>query len=338
MDARGLGPALNIVFCAVAWGELHAKLFLECCLGSLMHASNLYAIQGRAELLILTDPSTSHYFAGERRDGRIRALEAWLPIRVEALPQDVKPTQSPYQVQANAHRRAMHYALEKGGAVSFLVPDGVVANGFCPTLVDKLDSGIRAVCGLSMRASLEGALGAIRDNDGFLTRGLPNRTLVRIAMEHMHPLFLTSYWDAPRFNKMPYTMLWGDETQLVARTFALHPYLVVPTAESAAFQGTADSDLPGYYSPEETHVVTDSDELLVCELALLKHFAPAFGPGPASVEGVASWAANAVHASQWKNLEHRFWFHADDRSPLSGWRAQDEMVVRKIQQEANRAA
>jgi hypothetical protein len=330
MDAGGLGPAMKIIFCAVVWGDLHSRLFLEFCLQSLMHPSNLYSIEGRAELLILTDPATSKYFAGEHRDGRIRALEAWLPIRVESLPQNVRPDQSPYPVQANAHRRAMQYALEKGAAVSFLVPDGVVANGFCLSLLRKLDLGYRAVCGLSMRATLETAIEAIRAEDGLLVSGLPNRTLVRIALEHMHPLFLTSYWNAPRFNKMPYTMLWGDETQLIARTFALHPYLVVPTEESATFQGTADSDLPGYYSPEETCVITDSDELLVCELALANHFAPAFGPGPASVQGVAEWAKGAVHASQWRNLGHRFWFHTDDAPPLSGWRAADEMIVRQI--------
>ncbi len=321
---------MKIIFCAVVWGDLHSRLFLEFCLQSLMHPSNLYAVEGRAELLILTDPATAKHFAGEHRNGRIRALEAWLPIRVESLPQNVRPDQSPYLVQANAHRRAMQYALEKGAAVSFLVPDGVVANGFCLSLLRKLDLGYRAVCGLSMRATLETAIEAIRAEDGLLVSGLPNRTLVRIALEHMHPLFLTSYWNAPRFNKMPYTLLWGDDNQLIARTFALHPYLVVPTEESAGFQGTADSDLPGYYSPAETCVITDSDELLVCELALANHFAPAFGPGPATERGVAEWAKGAVHASQWRNLEHRFWFHTDDAPPLSGWRAADEMIIKQI--------
>lgn len=325
-----------IVFVAAVWGDLYCRLFLEFCLQSLMHPSNLYAIQGRAELLILTDPASVHYFHGKKRDGRIRALESWLPIVIETLPANVRLDQSPYTVQANAHRRAMQYALEKGAAVSFLVPDGVVANGFCLSLLRKLDSGYRAVCGLSMRATLETAIQAIRAEDGLLASGLPNRTLVRIALEHMHPLFLTSYWNAPRFNKMPYTLLWGDDNQLIARTFALHPYLVVPTEESATFQGTADSDLPGYYSPEETCVVTDSDDLLVCELALANHFAPAFGPGPASVDSVAHWASQpgTVHASQWKNLEHRFWFHTDDSPPLSGWRAADEMIVRQIAHQA----
>lgn len=321
-----------IVFVAAVWGDLYSKIFLECCLGSLMHPSNLPAIAGRAELLILTDPASLHRFHGETRDGRLRAVEPWLPIRIECLPGNIKPDQSPYPVQANAHRRAMQYGLEKGAAVCFLVPDGVVANGFCLSLCSKLDSGYHAVCGLSMRATIETALPALRQGDAFLARGIPNRWLVDVALEHMHPLFLSSYWGAPRANKMPYTLLWGEPGQLIARTFALHPYMVVPNDETVGFEGTADSQLPGLYGADKTFVVTDSDDLLVCELALSSHFSPAFGPGPMTEQGVAEWATQAVHASQWKNLEHRFWYHTDDAPPLSGWRAADGLTVGKIQQ------
>lgn len=323
---------MKILFTACVWGDLYSKIFLEFCLGSLMHPSNLSAIAGRCELLIMTDPSSLHFFHGETRDGRIRAIEQWCPIRIECLTSDVPPDALPYPIQAMAHRLAMRIGIEKGAAVSFLVPDGVVANGFCQSLISKLDQGFRAVCGLSMRATLETAMHAIRQKDGLIIRGLPNRTLVGIALEHMHPLFLCSYWQSPRFNKMPYTLLWGGDGHVVARTFALHPYLVVPTEASAQFQGTADSDLPGFYSPEETYIVTDSDDLLVCELAQMQHFAPAFGPGPASARSVAEWAANGgILPSQWKNLDHRFWFHTDDTPPISEWQASDALTVRKIQ-------
>jgi hypothetical protein len=333
------GHPVPAIFTMVVWGESYATLFLEVALRALLDPTNLPAARGRSEFLLLTDNETLPQIA---RHPRIQQLRSVMPVKIERFRAEGDLYAQRYGLQAALHRKCMQTAIPRNAACVFLGPDSTYGQHFVPNLLARLDVGHDAVIGVAMRAAAEPMVPCLTISPGAPTAD----HLYTLAHANLHPLWLASYWRAPRFTRMPYTILWGDtETRrhgdtetltaspsqpvtasLVARSFALMPYAVVPTEAMLEGDGVIDSILPSLVAnPYYAH---DWSEFPACGVEYLFCWYPPFGPGPADPREVAAWAQGAMDPRQHVNLRHIWRYPGGDGNP--GLTAESDEVVQQI--------
>lgn len=243
------------------WGDEFIDLFLTTAIPNQLSAGNLGALPEGSRYRIFT--SAEDRARLERADA-VRALESVLPVDIVEMDSDGRDL-SKYDREIRYHRRGVEDALRCGAAYIFLAPDHVLATHTMARLVALRAEGYRAVVCPGIRLSREPMLAALAE---YGVSDLPPRTLVRMALQHLHPFTWEHMADARDFSRFPTFVYWRvNGSGLLARCLNLHALMIDParpllpkSAPDGRYLSRSVPDLSMVY------VVTDSDDLVLFEM------------------------------------------------------------------------
>ncbi len=252
------------------WGAAFRRMFAEISLPSQLSPGNLPALPHGDRCLyhLFTTAGDASWLDGQAAMARLRSL---MPVRVTIIDRGAA---SSHALMSECLRQGVWAADDVDAASLFVNPDFVVADGTYAALARLAAAGRRVVFTTGIRLlkeSVEPELAARRDGDGVLA--IAPRELVEVAMRHLHPISTKHFWDDGEGDLIPANLFWtvADEG-LLAHCFHLHPLLVYPECKRVVFGGTVDDDFVEMACPSgDDHVVTDSDDLLVCEISGWHH-------------------------------------------------------------------
>jgi hypothetical protein len=287
-------------FVTAVWGPSHRRTFIEIGLPSLLAAGNIPGISalGRSRFHLFTKPSDLRILEASPVFGLLRRT-----IEVEIDLIDEQFDIAPHLMMSQCHREGLRRAYELGAGTVFVPPDCVWADNSMVNL-ERIAAGKATTVHMTgLRLSLEEAAPRLisewRAPDECLLR-IPPRDLVRLGLQHLHPITKDLFFTGQSEKLMPANLLWMVENEgILAHCFHLHPLLVEPNERNTTFKTTIDDDLALMADPAGTrdYVVQDSDEILAFELSARSHAVQAtYDKG--SVESVAAWAeagANSRH-------------------------------------------
>ena len=201
-------------------------------------------------------------------------------------------------------RKGIADALAAEAAVVFLTPDLIFADGSFAALKRLCESGRDVIFNPGIRTIKQGVTRALSkyEADGIIT--VAPRDLMRIALDNIHPLSNSSWWEEGDGDLIPANLYWRVGSQgILSHCFHLHPLLVRAQRKNPVFFGTVDDDFVVAACPDASrdYVVEDSDEILMIEVSdASRFFVTGFRKG--SVEDVSDWA------EQFANNRHRALF------------------------------
>ena len=296
-DATDEASGISLDFVTPVWGETFTTFFLEVALRTFLAPANLHAVAGLKSSFYRIYTTTADAERIKTHPSFL-ALDALMPVEIHTFTGLVG---NKYGRMSYCHKRAINLANERDAALVFLPPDAVAANGCISALLRLAHAGKRVVFNAGLRLHLEGASGVLRRYCNAETGAISvsSRELMRIALDNLHPITLKHIWDNDGGEQLPQNLFWrvGSEA-LIARCFHLNPLLVYPKNKSATFVSTIDDNFVISACPDSSdwHIVTDSDELLLCELSSVTYDIPGRPiRGIRTVVSFAEISANSLH-------------------------------------------
>lgn len=254
------------------WGDGFIDLFLTTAIPNQLTTGNLESLPQGSRYRILT---SARDLARLEAADAVRALRAVLPVDIVAMDDGPRDNAGPHDVakyhqMIAYHRRAFEDAFECGATLIILAPDHVLATQTMARLVELRAQGYRAVVCPGIRLSKEPMLEALA---GHGRPDLPPRTLVGMALRHLHRFTLEHMADAEPFSRLPTFVYWRvNDGGLLARCLNLHSLMIDPVrrelpkgAPDGRYLFRAVPDLAAVY------VVTDSDDLVIFELTTTRN-------------------------------------------------------------------
>jgi len=179
-----------------------------------------------------------------------------------------------YHALSNAHQLAAREAQVLNAHCIVLSPDMVMADGSLAAVDRLATDGARVVMSAGLRLCEETAIPALKANG--LLAGNPDilrpRTLMRLALDHLHPETERLCFDSPQFIDNPVCLWSVGNDGLLLRSFHLHPLMIDlgSIKEPIDLRGdTIDGAFIGcsFGNWAEVCVETDSDNILVFSLS-----------------------------------------------------------------------
>jgi hypothetical protein len=304
----------------IVWGQAYIERYLRLVLPSHMAPRNLAAFPERADSVyeIHTRPEDVHWF---HASPVFRKLQELMPVRLVVAQTAQAEAGDRYEKLIAFTRRAVLEAREAGALLVFLPPDQLCSDGTFPGISRWAHAGKKAIVMPGLRMVQESAEPVLADRwppEGAGVRGYPPRDLVRIALDHLHPLAASFFTDSPAFlNRWPSHLYWKVPGEgFLCRACHLHPLMVDPRGTDSLGEGTVDGAFLEELcpSPGDVHVVEDSDEMVAVELSRRDQFG-AVPPGHANPSMIARFVdahATRLHESF---LAHPIRIHHQDLSP-----------------------
>jgi hypothetical protein len=310
----------QVTFVMGAWGHWHVDAFLSLCLPSLLSLGNLPAFVGaqRPRYVIFTT-------ADDRRT--MEASPLWprfaelLAVEFELL--RAGEIREPIATQQRIWARAIDMVARRNDFLFLMPPDVVWSDGSLRAMSRALAAGRRIVfVPWHIRVVAETfapAMRAILAERG-ATSGIAGRDLVRLALEHLHPLVAAYRIDGRFFPSHPELFLQPVRHQgLLARIIALTPALFRP-AEIAL---NANKLAVHVYRDDELYLPADSDELFLTSLTpLSKEFHYYSGPRRADPVAIAKWWQYYASGSNDFLARSDYRIHYAEIDPPAWWRAE----------------
>jgi hypothetical protein len=289
-------------FVTAVWGEEYAKTFVNITLPTILSLGNIPAVPNKSECLykIYTTEEGRRIIEGSRA---FAILNEYVRADIYLIQEEIA---NKYVTSSNCYRDAVREADRVEAATVFLIPDMILADGSIRSIVNILRSGKKEILITGIRLVKETVVPRLLEQHsagGVLSIG--PRDLIRLALDHVHPITRSHYYDGDSEGFHPAGLYWRvrDEGFLL-RCFHLHPVAVFPDPQRAAFTGTIDDDMldvPELYD-KDIYIVSDSDEILWCEISSLYNWVPT--PKRAGVEAIAQWMINNTNTFH-RSLIHR---------------------------------
>jgi hypothetical protein len=172
---------------------------------------------------------------------------------IEAEYRELPRHGSPHEIMSRCHADAL--SLADGEAVAFIPPDCAISAGGLEAIRRRLDEGKRLIATICIRVGTEGGP----------RLSYEPRDLMAWALMNRHRMMRVSTWGSDPCSGWPSIVLFNAPCGAIGRAFHLHPIAV--RGGRADYSNTIDDDLVAQFTPEETHVVTDSDELAFVEIS-----------------------------------------------------------------------
>lgn len=314
----------------VVWGPWHTQAYLEVNLPSLLASGNLPALAARhqAEYFIYTTEEDIPRIEASAAFIRARAI---LPIKLIAIQLSAHP--DPIAAHHAYWRESMEEARRGGAILVFIPPDVIWANGAFAHVAAVIDSGKRAILMTYLRVISETVVAEVKTRFGNSDASIvdaPARSLVALALRHLHPLTLTYVRDSQNFPVHPEFILWTVPGEgLLMRILAREVFAIDPNL----FELTPQALLAKKPDLDTVHFVSESDDLFAMSLApFAKDVEWYLKPTALSVLDIARWwliydsPANDVLARQY------FRFHTTEMTPAKWRRAEIESdyLIRRL--------
>jgi hypothetical protein len=320
-------------FLTPVWGKAYTKTYLELVMPAQLSIGNLGAFAGDSwsRYVIYTTRADAETI---KAAPAFQKLSAIIPAVIEIIDHEIVV---PHDSMSICFRKGITGALAADAAVVFLTPDLIFADGSFAALKRLCESGRDVVFNPGIRTIKQGVTRALLSKyeaDGVITVG--PRDLMRVALDNIHPLSNSSWWEEGEGDLIPANLYWRVGSQgILSHCFHLHPLLVRAQRKNPIFFGTVDDDFVVAACPDASrdHVVEDSDEILMIEVSdAARFFMTGFRKG--SIEDVSDWA------EQFANERHRALFpipvkmHAGVTDPAA-WREAERRatpVVAKVRE------
>ncbi|MCC6779458.1 MAG: hypothetical protein IT537_22990 [Hyphomicrobiales bacterium] len=277
----------QVTFVMGAWGHWHVDMFLSLCLPSLLSPRNLPAFVGahRPRYVIFTtaaDRRTMEQAPLWHRFAELVSTEFEL-LRASDI-------REPIATQQRIWSRAIDMVSRRNDFLFLMPPDVVWGEGSLAAMARALTAGCRIVfVPWHIRVVAETFVPAMRAKLGERgsVDGISGRDLVRLSLEHLHPLNAAYRIDGPYFPYHPEILLHPVRHQgLLARIIALTPALFRPV-DIALNRNKLAVEV---YPDDELYLPADSDELFLASLTPLAKEFPYFSqPRKADAAGIAKW-------------------------------------------------
>lgn len=230
---------MRLVICCALWGEWHRRVFAEKALPTLLHDSNLPAMNRKLDVRWM-------FFTPKSELDLIYPFVERMGVRASIVPIGLQ----------NGYKTAWGYGkyeAEKLDALSmFLAPDIIWSKGSLDHIADLILSGKRLVFMTHPRGI----------EDKFDGEAKTGEELMRFRNEHQHPVNAAEIVGAMPFTKHPEMVLWPLKAGYLVRMFAREPLICPPEI------GFSEKNLPATSVPEdERAVVKSSDDACGVSLA-----------------------------------------------------------------------
>lgn len=311
---------MKFLFSTVIWGRTYVEQFLRFTVPTLLADGNITGFPW-------LDGSTYQILTTREDEKQIRRAPMFERLarmmRTEFIYIDDIPRHNKYTgvslSQIESIRRAGAY-----DAMFFLYPDFICSAGSITKMATRIVEGYDAVC-FPIPAILEEPF-----YEGLLERShyrratpdgpiysIPPRDLVRISLDHPHPMLGGYNMEGMTHNIGPAYMLWEVPDQgWLLRAFHLHPFVIRVQKDNPDFLLQFHVSLDEEYMPrlfkatDKIYFPQDSDEFAMCSLR--SHDSPQQPvPGMPSALDVARWAEQyaALLHREFVKVEFR-WHHA----------------------------
>ncbi|MCC6469020.1 MAG: hypothetical protein IT563_11930 [Alphaproteobacteria bacterium] len=281
--ARGQPRVLMIT---IVWGEWYLNAHLTLNLPSLMAARNLPAFCAVADVtyVIMTRQAEAE---SVRCAPAVRALSRLMPVEIRVVAES--ETVDPIGAHQRAWALATAEAKAMGRFVLYMPPDVAWSDGSFQHLAKLLTDGYAAIFMTYLRVVSETFVPAAQQrlDPATQTLAIGGRDLVKLSLEHVHPLMAAHMYDSPYFPVHPEMLLWPVSGEGVAvRCLAREMFLFDPNRIDMTHQLLVGSGLDS----ATMKFVDDSDDLYAVSLAPLgKDIEWHLNPEPADLMAVARW-------------------------------------------------
>lgn len=252
--------------CVIAvWGESYTRLFLDIALPAQLAAGNLGALKdSNAVFQIYTTVEDASVI---QQSVVFKQLEQIMPVEFHIISIS---TDNRYVLMSNCHKLAIEYANQRSAALIFLTPDSVIADGGLANVLKLMASGVRVISTVGLRLKQETVIPKLNSfmNSEKTILNIPAPNLMKLALNTLHSITLQHIWNETE-KMIPNNLFWKIRNEgLLGRCFHLHPLMVYPK-QKMNFLSTIDFDFPlsACPNPNDHYVVTNSDEICICELS-----------------------------------------------------------------------
>jgi hypothetical protein len=257
----------KILMTTVVWGDWYISALVEHTLPSLLSPHNFPYLAGHVDLeyIIMTQP------AEQARIEISRAIQLARRIMtvhvVPGLPGVIDSSVNVFNFHHAMWRFVHERARNERSYVLNLPPDAVFADGAGKSWADLLGRGAKSILWMFPRA-VDTVMPILRERyltpEGIMV--VPPRDLVKLNIDHLHPLSKAYFADSTRFPNHPEMAIWpvGDEGFLL-RAFAGEARLFDPSTVNLSPQQLVDGNLDG------CAFIDDSDAMYMLSLTPVAH-------------------------------------------------------------------
>lgn len=330
------------------WGQDFVKKFTEISLASQLTPGNIPALASESEIHyhIYTDRYSRKYF-----DLPLAALSEYAEVHFYFY-DDISYANGNLQkaiensdiatAKHNVQRITAQHMLSqlKGSAAVLLDSDFIIADGSLARMHILRLEGKRAVMVPLMRLN-ESTVSPLLSED--LLAFLAPRDLVRLCLDHMHPIFSAYFLNAEGSTLYPSQLNWkvsqlgGDVNEIsgvITRCLFPHPLMIVPDASAGEsgvkYFSTMDYDyaLRAVSDDGAIHLSRSSDEILICKLSPEGYLVDSKQSEPLSIDSMANFVLNNTNLRHRLFLDQSVFFVADEGGD---WEAVNHEAFRFIE-------
>lgn len=277
----------KITLVTSVWGEWHTDVFLRLNLPSLLSPRNLPA-------LAVTHALSYVVFTTDRDRARLdaapifRRLQSLVSVTFERIADS--EIRHAVQTQQRVWWKAIEHVNRLGTHLFFLPPDIVWSEASMAHIGAAMANGRHIVIvPWTVRVvseTFQPAIAAFLGSDRGVA-GIGSRDLVRMTLEHLHPLIAAYKKDSPVFPRHPEMLVEAVHGQgLLLRLLASIPTVYKPSAIPL----NENKLVVGNFRDDEIYVPGDSDEVFVASLAPLgKDFTFIERPRRADPVSIGQW-------------------------------------------------
>jgi len=304
-------------FINVVWGQEYTDKFLNFSLPTQLSQENLLAFQrDQAVYKIYTTNSDAELIV---KSPIYAVLKEVIPTEIKVFNIPLSYIQDKYKLMGKCHEHAVIEANQKNGIAVFLGPDSLWSDGSFARMREIAAKGKRVVMIAGYRTVKETILPYLSQQPYFRKNAsvsISSRELVRISLNHLHPMTQSLFWDSVNFANWPSQLYWKVGSQgFIARCFHIHPLMINPHGTNMIPINSIDGDYVSSIisSYKDIYIVTDSDEILGIEFSSASHGKQTIDINTkANVEKICQWAKQSSVPHHIWSFQHKIRIHAQE--------------------------
>lgn len=260
-------PATDVVI--AVWGEWHRTAFLRMNLPTLMVETNLpkFASMIDCRWKFFTTTADREILT---RDPLFQEFSELVDLEWIEIAQSEHDNFSAIDVHGRVWIEGMRHARAQGKFVMFMPPDVIWSDGGFGHFADLIvHQGKRAIyINWHLRAISESFIPEFHKRYGVGSSAISasSRDLIRMTLDHIHPLSSIYLRDSEFFPRHSEMMFWPVPGEgVLMHVFALTPFIF----DTSRFEYTDRKLVTKVEDPDDLHYVVDSDDLYIVSLAEL---------------------------------------------------------------------
>lgn len=247
----------------VVWGDWHVDVFLRVNVPTMLAAGNLPALVRQVDV-VYTIYTTNRDRSRIVASPAFQAMAQLMPVHF--MPLNADDIGAPTATHHRVWQWGIDEARKRDAHVILMPPDVVWSDGSLGHLGALVAAGKKAIF-------LNWHVRSVEDTfvPAFIAKfpcenqsiAVGARALVRLSLDHVHPMTGAYFRSSPNFPHHPEMIFWPVSNEgLLMRVLALVPFVFQPNAIELTPQRT----VARYASADDLHFVVDSDDLYMVSL------------------------------------------------------------------------